>query len=180
MRRKLSEVAKCVPAPRLTRTTVLREWCPCVREVRLACAAFAAAEAGRVETDEQWRAVCCVLSGVLPRPKQAPGVNDDEKRGRVFAATTKRVSQCVLDAVQEVCLYVDGRWEVMRKARHAAHQEDEAWWRSVLAERKQAEERKQALAAAIEAVGGGQREDAEGAARGTGEGEEAAGGAGSQ
>jgi len=31
-------------------------------------------------------------------------------------------------------------------------QEDEAWWRSVLAERKQAEERKQAFAAAIETM----------------------------
>ena len=152
MRRRMSEVAKSVPAPKLTRQTPLREWCPCVRAVRLACAAFAAAEAGGRETDGQWAAVCCVLSGALPRPEAAPGDDSDDKRARVFAATTQRVVQRVLEAVQEVCLYVDGRWEVMREVRHATHQEDEAWWRSVVEERNEAEKRKKALVDAIEEV----------------------------
>ena len=137
MQRLTERLVKLVPKPFATPTvaTPMARWmCACRVQVLRTHEAVHILRAGGVESDEQWSALMATMAGVLPRNAGMEGIATG-KRDRDKA---RRLVDSIVDTVklmqEEAMAMMEGRWEVMREVREAAHAEaewDRALWKMV-------------------------------------------------
>ena len=138
----MTELSKAVPRREADLRTPIREWqCACVREVRLAQAAFQDAKAGRTVSARRLAAAVRVLAGVLPACIAMRDV--DEKKAKVVE---RKVASVIARAQDTVLAYKAGRWAVMREAREAQNAVWDDAWDVLAAAKAEAEEERKAQA----------------------------------